>query len=219
MKIEELFSGVYSINGKLATRNLVPGKKVYDEELIGEKGIEYRMWTPYRSKLSAAIMKGLKRLAIKEGSSVLYLGAANGTTPSHVSDIVGSEGRVYCVEISERSMRDLIEVCTERHNMLPLLADAREVEKYENVIAHCDVIYQDVSAKEQAEILRKNSRFLKNGGYAYFAIKSQSIDISKEPSKVFEETLAQLENEFEVIERFSLEPYDSAHLFVVLKKK
>ena len=219
MVINELFPGVYSINGRLATMNLVPGKKVYEEELVIEKEKEYRMWTPYRSKLSAAIMNGLKTLAIKDGSSVLYLGAANGTTPSHVSDIVGDDGRVYCVEMSERSMRDLIEVCAERKNMLPLLADARDVEKYADVIAHCDVIYQDVSAKEQAEILKRNSKFLKKNGYAYFVIKSQSIDISKSPEAVFKEALAQIEDIFEIVEQFSLEPYDSSHLFVVLRKR
>ncbi len=219
MKMKELFPGVYSIDGKLATKNLVPGKTVYGEELVEDKGIEYRMWTPYRSKLSAAIMNGLKTLAIKEGSSVLYLGAANGTTPSHVSDIVGEDGRVYSVEMSERSMRDLIEVCAARSNMLPLLADARDVDKYANVIAHCDVIYQDVSAKEQADILKKNSKFLKKGGYAYFVIKSQSIDISRQPKEVFKEALAQLEEVFEIVEQFNLEPFDSSHLFVVLKKR
>ncbi len=34
---------------------------------------------------------------------VLYLGAASGTSVSHVSDIVGSEGTVFAVEFSHRS--------------------------------------------------------------------------------------------------------------------
>jgi fibrillarin-like rRNA methylase len=36
---------------------------------------------------------------------VLYLGAASGTTVSHVSDVVGPEGMVYAVEFSHRSGR------------------------------------------------------------------------------------------------------------------
>lgn len=36
-------------------------------------------------------------------SQVLYLGAASGTSVSHVSDIVGPTGTVYAVEFSHRS--------------------------------------------------------------------------------------------------------------------
>jgi fibrillarin-like pre-rRNA processing protein len=219
MNLKELFPGVYSIDGKIATKNLANGKKVYDEELISEKESEYRSWTPYRSKLSAAIMNGLKNFEIKAGGYVLYLGASTGTTASHVSDIVEKNGRVYCIEISERSMRDLINLCQARDNMLPILGNAHETEKYSKIVDECDVIYQDVSAKEQAQILKKNCAFLKSGGYAYFVIKSQSVDVSRPPKEVFESELKQLVDMFEIVERITLEPYDSAHLFVVLKKK
>lgn len=218
MDFKEPFSGVFSIDGRLATRNLVKGKKVYDENLVEVKGIEYRSWTPYRSKLSAAIINGLRNFKIKQGSAVLYLGASTGTTASHVSDIVGRDGRVYCVEISERAVRDLINVCESRSNMLPILADAHETDTYSS-IGECDIIYQDVSAKEQAEILKRNARFLKKNGYAYFVIKSQSVDVSKQPDHVFRQELDRLSDTFEVIEKVKLEPFDSAHLFVVLRKK
>ena len=47
------------------------------------------MWNPFRSKLAAAILGGIGNIYIKPGAKVLYLGAASGTTVSHVSDIVG----------------------------------------------------------------------------------------------------------------------------------
>ncbi|HUC39183.1 MAG TPA: fibrillarin-like rRNA/tRNA 2'-O-methyltransferase [Candidatus Acidoferrum sp.] len=218
MKIKELFKGVYSIDGRLATKSIAPGKKSYSEELVIVNKEEYRMWNPYRSKLSASISNGLKHFEFEEGSSVLYIGAATGTTASHISDIVKS-GRVYCIELSERNMRELVEVCEDRRNMLPILADARMTETYDMVVEPCDVIYQDASAREQAEMLKKNSMFLKKGGYAYFIIKSQSVDVSKDPKDVFKSELALLEDEFEVLERVRLEPYDKMHLFVVMRKK
>ena len=55
----------------------------------GEK-VEYRVWNPFRSKLAAAILGGVDNIYMQPGSKVLYLGAASGTTVSHVSDIVGS---------------------------------------------------------------------------------------------------------------------------------
>ena len=51
--------------------------------------MEYRVWNPFRSKLAAAILGGVDKIHIKPGAKVLYLGAASGTTVSHVSDIVG----------------------------------------------------------------------------------------------------------------------------------
>ena len=93
------FKGVYNIflqdgSKRIATQNLTPGLKVYDEDLITIKNIEYRLWDPTRSKLAAALVKGLNELPIIPKSSVLYLGAASGTTPSHVSDIIGVNGIV-----------------------------------------------------------------------------------------------------------------------------
>lgn len=51
--------------------------------------IEYRVWNPFRSKLAAAILGGVDNIWIVPGAKVLYLGAASGTTVSHVSDLVG----------------------------------------------------------------------------------------------------------------------------------
>ena len=52
-----------------------------------------------------------------DDAQVLYLGAAAGTTVSHVSDIVGPEGNVYAVEFSHRPGRDLINMAKFRTNV------------------------------------------------------------------------------------------------------
>jgi fibrillarin-like pre-rRNA processing protein len=219
MKIKSVSECAFLIDGKLATLNLAKGQRVYGEELIIHEGREYRLWNPYRSKLAAAIMKGMRHIELRRGDNVLYLGAATGTTSSHISDMVGSEGTVYCVEISERSMRDLLRVCEARENMLPMLKDAMDAMAYSDEVGTVDVIYQDVAAKDQAEILLRNSELLKSGGIAYVAIKSQSISISRAPSEVYGEFLEKVSRRFEILERIDIEPYDSLHLFVVLRKR
>ncbi len=104
---------------------------MYGERLISFQGAEYRVWDAFRSKLAAAIVKNLQSVPIKPDHRVLYLGAASGTTPSHVSDIVGEKGHVYCVEFAARSIRDLIDnVAAYRLNMSPFLEDARTPERY-----------------------------------------------------------------------------------------
>ena len=47
------------------------------------------MWNPFRSKLAASIVGGIENIYMQPGSKVLYLGAASGTTVSHVADLVG----------------------------------------------------------------------------------------------------------------------------------
>ncbi len=218
MAVTELFEGIFKIEGKIATRNLVPGYKVYDEELKSIQGTEYRMWNPYRSKLGAALLNGLRTPAIKAGSNVLYLGAATGTTSSHVSDIVGMEGGVFCIEVSKRSMRDLLNVCERRENMFPIFADARNPDEYSDDVGEVDVLYQDVSAPDQADILMRNGALLKPGGIAYVAIKSQSIDVSRKPDEVFKEFISDVAGMFESVQQIKLEPFDKMHLFVVFRK-
>ncbi len=220
----ELFPGVYEHNGKILTRNRVPGKRVYGEKLITINGIEYRVWDPYRSKLGAAIKKGLKHFAFKPGSIVLYLGAAEGTTASHISDVVGDEGIIFCIDISPRVMPKLIQVSEERRNMLPILADANKPEEYEEYIKEVggkvDIIYEDVAQPNQSEILMKNAeRFLRDGGFAYLAIKARSIDVSKDPSEIFEQEKRKLSRMFEILEDIRLEPYEKDHTMLVLRKK
>lgn len=48
-----------------------------------------RQWNPFRSKLASAILGGVKNIYMEPGMKVLYLGAASGTTVSHVADLVG----------------------------------------------------------------------------------------------------------------------------------
>lgn len=130
----ERFGGVYILRGKddaLLTKNLVPGESVYNEKRVsvdnkesGDK-TEYRVWNPFRSKLAAAIVGGIENIYMKPGSKVLYLGAASGTTVSHVADLVGPEGAVYAVEFSKRSGRDLVNMAKKRTNVIPIIEDAR----------------------------------------------------------------------------------------------
>jgi len=206
---------------KLATRNLAPGHAVYGEHLIKFKGAECRVWDAFRSKLAAAIMKGLKTVPIQPGHRVLYLGAASGTTASHVSDIVGEKGHVYCVEFAARSIRDLVNnVCAFRMNMSPILADARFPERYSALMEKVDSIYCDIAQPEQAKVLADNADlFLKDNGWVMLAVKSQSIDVTKEPSEVYREEANALKNRgFRIKQIVSLEPYDKAHIMIVAQK-
>ncbi len=219
MEIVEKFDGIFLLDRKLATINLIPGRKVYGEDLFRFGKKEYRLWDVYRSKPAAALKRGIKSMPISKGSSVLYLGAASGTTVSHFSDIVGKSGIIYAVDIAERVLRELIAHAEARGNIVPMLADARMPEKYSNmVLGKVDVLYEDVASKDQIEIFIRNAEtFLKKGGYAMIAIKSQSIDVTKPPRSIYKQCLEKLSEHFKVLDKVELDPYEKMHLFVVLK--
>lgn len=213
------FENVFWVNNKLCTKNLTPDQKVYDERLIKTKQGELREWDAHRSKPAAAIYKNLHQFPLKKGMKILYLGVASGTTCSHFSDIVGKEGIIYGIEIGERVLRDLIPVAEKRKNIVPVLADARKPEEYP-WIEQVDLVYADVALKEQSKILIRNAKmFLKPKGFAMIAIKSRSIDVTKNPKIVYKEQRKNLETFFNVIDFVTLNPYERDHGYFVLKRK
>jgi fibrillarin-like pre-rRNA processing protein len=210
-----------SVDGRetLGTKNLVPGVDVYGERLFQSGDGEYREWNPNRSKLCAYFKKGGKEYYFEENQSVLYLGAANGTTVSHVSDILVG-GRIYSVEFSARSLRELVQRLANRENVIPMLCDATQPGQYRSLIPEqVDIIYQDVAQPEQAKILVDNIQtFLKPGGHFYFAVKSRSIDVSKEPEEIFQREQAILEKAgCEILDVKDIAPFSEDHVMIVGK--
>ncbi|XP_024522774.1 mediator of RNA polymerase II transcription subunit 36a [Selaginella moellendorffii] len=205
----------------LVTRNLVPGESVYGEKRItveadGEK-VEYRVWNPFRSKLAAAVLGGVDNIWIKPGSRVLYLGAASGTTVSHVSDVIGPTGIVYAVEFSHRCGRDLVNMAKKRTNVIPIIEDARHPARYRMLVGMVDVIFADVAQPDQARIIALNAHsFLKADGKFVMSIKANCIDSTAPPEAVFAQEVAKLQQEkFKPYEQVTLEPFERDHACVV----
>ena len=204
---------------KLATENLVIGNQVYKEKLVNKKGIEYRVWDPFRSKLAASIMNGLEFFPFSEGSTVLYLGVSTGTTVSHISDIVGPSGTIFGVEHSSRVTRDFLDrVATHRKNIIPIMQDARQPQQYFSIYGKVDVVYVDIAQPDQTEIAISNcKKYLKTDGYLFLVIKARSIDVTKPPKRIIENEKKKLKVNFEIIEEIDLSPYDKDHAIVVAK--
>ena len=218
-RVFEVYESQDGKRTQLYTISIVPGQRVYGEELIQENGIEYRQWDAFKSKLAASILKGSPNIGIRKDDVVLYLGSASGTTASHVSDIVGSNGLVFAVDIAPRVMRDFIFLCYERKNMAPILADANKINELKERASAADVIYQDVAQKNQVEIFLKNADlFLKQDGYALLAVKARSIDVTKQPKQIFREAREKLARELEIVDYRELEPFQKDHCMFICRK-
>jgi len=217
--------GVFVARGKedaLVTLNSVPGESVYGEKRISiddDKGtkVEYRVWNPFRSKVAAAILGGVDEIGMKPGSKVLYLGAAAGTTVSHVSDLVGPEGVVYAVEFSHRPGRDLLNMAKKRTNVIPIIEDARHPLRYRMLVGMVDCVFADVAQPDQARIVALNAQyFLKNEGKFMISIKASCIDSTSDPAAVFAAEVEKLKKDkLRPSEQLTLEPYERDHAVVV----
>ncbi|KAK4138585.1 Fibrillarin [Trichocladium antarcticum] len=203
----------------LATVNLVPGESVYGEKRISVENAtkaENGNTTKTEYRLAAGILGGLETIYMKPGSKVLYLGAASGTSVSHVADIVGPTGAVYAVEFSHRSGRDLINMATRRTNVIPIVEDARKPMAYRMLLPMVDVIFADVAQPDQARIVGINAKiFLKQGGGLLISIKASCIDSTAPPEQVFASEVQKLrEDKFFPKEQLTLEPYERDHAMV-----
>ena len=216
--MRELAPGVVGFDdGRILTRNLVPGQRVYDEELHTVEGQEFRTWNPTRSKLGAYLMKGGRNFPLRADSRVLYLGAANGTTPSHVSDVV-RDGLMVAVEFSPRSFRDLLRMSAPRGNVVPVLADAWRPELYGRYLGKVDFLFQDIAQRQQAAIFAKNVNRFKPA-WAMLAIKARSVDVAAHPREVYDRVAAEVAalTGYEVVEMVDLGPYEKDHAAIVLR--
>lgn len=216
--------GFYTDGKRLFTRSLAPGHRPFDERVVKDEGKEYRQIDARKSKLAASVVKGISQIGVKPGDIVLYLGASHGYTPSFMSDIIGdgNDGFMFALDFAPRVVRDLVFVSEKRPNMAPIMADANKPETYFHKVMMVDYVYQDIAQKNQAEIFIKNCKiFLKKDGFAFLAVKSRSVDIAKNPKKVFNSVRDQIEKSglFTIVDYRELDPLEKDHCVFVCKRK
>ncbi|MCY0851680.1 MAG: fibrillarin-like rRNA/tRNA 2'-O-methyltransferase [Thermoplasma acidophilum] len=206
---------VLRIGNKLYTRTS-KNKRVYGEDIIRFEHANYREWRPDRSKLAAAILKGLHTMPIGESSNILYLGASTGTTVSHISDIASS-GRIYAVEVAYEPFSKLLDLAEQRDNIYPILEDANLPERYRFFIEHVDVVYQDISQRNQIAIFRRNMDEFQPKS-AFLILKTRSIASTEDAKTILKKTIEQLSS-YNIREVIDLSPYDTDHYLILVDTK
>ncbi|EDV93264.1 rRNA 2'-O-methyltransferase fibrillarin [Drosophila grimshawi] len=191
---------------KLVTRCTIPVDEGYGEDTfsaeLNEERCMFRNWSPYQSKLAAALLKGVKNVQIVEGTKLIYLGVATGCPVSHIADIVGDSGIVYAVETSPWANGQLLEMAKRRHNVVAIIDDPMLPYKYRKLVEdRVDFIFCDTQHHEQLRILILHARhFLKPGGNFAIMLPGAAHDSIKAMNRLHAEQL-------DTIERISLQPY------------
>ncbi|NCO84618.1 MAG: fibrillarin [Candidatus Huberarchaeum crystalense] len=200
------------------TKSSTPEKNFYNEDLLIINSNTFFLWNPRRSKIAAAMVKGIQNLGFEESSKILYLGAAQGQTVSHISDIV-PQGQIFAVEISPIAAKPLYFLAKARQNIIPIIEDARFPERYSD-LPKMDFVFEDVADSQQIEILINNCNlFLKQKGFAMIAVKARSIDVSKPPYEIFKMCEKKLAQHFAILQKLDLYPFEKDHYLYFLQFK
>jgi fibrillarin-like pre-rRNA processing protein len=212
-----VWPGVFREGRDLFTINPSPGERVYGEELRVSGGTEYRLWDPFRSKLAALLLKGAPPGLWADVGSVLYLGAAHGTTASHLSDLWPG-AFIFAVEKSATSFAPLLALSRRRTNLLPLLADAQLPERYRADVGLVDLLYQDVAQRNQAAIFVENARTcLADRGTGILMLKVRSVTQRRAGPVVVREARGELERGgLSVRAEVTLAPFSREHVAMVV---
>ena len=204
---------VYRDQRDLYTINRVPGTKVYGERLTVADGTEYRLWDPFRSKLSAFLLKGAPPDVLGRPHTVLYLGAAHGTTVSHLSDL-WPEATLFAIEKSPTSFARLLALARTRPGVIPILADAQLPERYQADVGPVDLLYQDIAQRNQAGIFTENARAtLVPGGRGILMLKVRSVTQQRPTATVVREARSTLQTaRLKVTFESPLTPFSREHV-------
>lgn len=185
---------------------------VYGERMRG--GL--RVWDPRRSKVAALAYLD-RSFDIEDGLRVLYLGAANGTTVSHLADFAEV---VYAVEFAPRPMQDLLAVARRRTSIVPILGDANRPEQYAHLLEPVDLLVQDVAQPHQVAIAVRNRPFLVAGGRLVLMLKVRSIDQGRSLEEVGAGAVAALgAGGYAVESSCPLLPYHRDHLAIRARRE
>ncbi|MFY9716935.1 MAG: fibrillarin-like rRNA/tRNA 2'-O-methyltransferase [Thermoplasmata archaeon] len=213
------WAGVYREGRDLFTRNGEPGRRLYGELLRTAGGIEYRQWDPFRSKLSALLARGAPNDLLDPVGAALYLGAAHGTTASHLSDL-WRESQIFLVEKSPSSFAPLLALARRRSNLLPILADAQLPERYRAELPEVEFLYQDVAQRDQARIFVDNARtVLAPGGRGILMLKVRSVTQRRPSASVVREARGELvRGGLKVTSETSLAPFSRDHVALLVRR-
>ncbi|MGA8604886.1 MAG: fibrillarin-like rRNA/tRNA 2'-O-methyltransferase [Thermoplasmata archaeon] len=212
------WEGVFRDGRDLYTVNRNPGTTVYGESLSTVDGTEYRAWDPFRSKLAALLLKGAPGDVLGGPRTVLYLGAAHGTTASHLSDL-WPQATIFAVEKSPTSFAPLLALARTRPGLIPILADAQLPERYQADVGAVDLLYQDIAQRNQAGIYVENARAcLSPGGRGVLMLKVRSVTQRRPTASVVREARSALvAAHLAVTYETALSPFSREHVALAVR--
>src|SRR3989344_8010847 len=199
-------------NGKkLATKNLIKGNRFHKDNILQKSQHEFRIWSPYTSKLAAAIINGLEILPIMKNSKVLYVAPYNDITTTHLSDIVGFDGQIVFITNLNKKSKFYNKSFTTRKNIK--IIDLNN----NNLDIKVDVAYVDlVNSEEIEEAICFCKTHVKNNAYQILCLQTNLIK-NINPNETVIKNRKIFEANFEIIQEINLTDFFKNYSIVLGK--
>ena len=233
MKETRIFQIQIGDKEQLATKNIVEGTKTHKEKIVIVNDEEFLEWNPYKSKLAAAIRNGLQILPIIKNSKVVCINPLEESTILHISNIVGSEGSVFVIDVDKNKKSFLNKLVNTHKNIIPIYDTVDELSFSSSITGKVDALYVDILESEQIEqIVEKYGSLLKNEGFLMLIAKKDDNAIIENDiagwmaeqraglNKIREIT-TKLKSQFEIIQEinlginYAMEPYHKFYTFIL----
>ena len=233
MKETRIFQIQIGNEEQLATKNMVKGTKTRKEKIVIVNNEEFLEWNPYKSKLAAAIRNGLQILPIIKNSKVVCINLLEESTILHISNIVGSNGSVFVIDINKNKKSFLNKLVNTHKNIIPIYDTVDELSFSSSITGKVDALYVDIPESEQIEtIVEKYGSLLKNEGFLMLIAKKDDNAIIENDiagwmaeqraglNKIREIT-TKLKSQFEIIQEINLglnygmRPYHKFYAFIL----
>tara|TARA_B100001765_G_scaffold129147_1_gene81100 strand:+ start:171 stop:845 length:675 start_codon:yes stop_codon:yes gene_type:complete len=219
IKADTIFWITVKNKKKLATLNNASVNEVYNEKLIKMNGKQYNLWNPYTSKLAAAIVNGMEIFPILKKTKVLYLNGTIEKTLSHISDIIGVNGKIFILrDINENSKNFLENVMNDRTNVFTITRDNGDPAKFSSKTEMVNVVYVDITQHNETEVAIQNcKRYLRDGGFLMLVVPTKKIDFVNKPNGQNIEEIQKLQSSFEIIQQINLTDFFKEHSMIIAK--
>ena len=233
MKETRIFQIQIGDTEQLATKNIVEGTKTHKEKIVIVNDEEFLEWNPYKSKLAAAIRNGLQILPIIKNSKVVCINPLEESTILHISNIVGSEGSVFVIDVNKNKKSFLNKLVDTHENIIPIYDTIDELSFSSSITGKVDALYVDIPESEQIkQIVDKCELLLKNEGFLMLVAKKNGDAILENDiagwmaeqraglNKIREIT-TKLKSQFEIIQEinlginYAMEPYHKFYTFIL----
>ena len=233
MKETRIFQIQIGNEEQLATKNIVKGTKTRKEKIVIVNNEEFLEWNPYKSKLAAAIRSGLQILPIIKNSKVVCINPLEESTILHISNIVGSKGSVFVIDVDKNKKSFLNKLVNTHKNIIPIYDTVDELSFSSSITGKVDALYVDIPESEQIEtIVEKYGSLLKNEGFLMLIAKKDDNAIIENDiagwmaeqraglNKIREIT-TKLKSQFEIIQEinlginYAMEPYHKFYTFIL----
>ena len=233
MKEARIFQIQIGNEEQLATKNMVKGTKTRKEKIVIVNNEEFLEWNPYKSKLAAAIRNGLQIIPIIKNSKIVCINLLEESTMLHISNIVGSGGSVFVIDVNKNKKSFLNKLVNTHKNIIPIYDKVDELSFFSSITGKVDALYVDIPESEQIEqIVEKYGSLLKNEGFLMLIAKKDDNAIIENDiagwmaeqraglNKIREIT-TKLKSQFEIIQEINLginyaaKPYHKFYTFIL----